>query len=126
MTKQLKTLTILDKDYISWIDKLSSRYRKSQIKASIKVNTEMLRFYYDLGKDIVTLKAESKWGSGFMKNLSHNLKLKNADATCFSPTSLPYMKNLYLLYHSSIKFAPQFGEQIDNQTITQQAVEQLD
>ena len=60
MTKQLKSLTILDKDYISWIDKLSSRYRKSQIKASIKVNTEMLRFYYDLGKDIVTLKAESK------------------------------------------------------------------
>ena len=105
MTKQLKSLTILDKDYISWIDELSSRYRQSQVKAAVKVNTEMLRFYYDLGKDIVTLKAESKWGSGFMKNLSHDLKLKNPSAACFSLVNLHYMKNFYLLYHSLIDFS---------------------
>ena len=125
MTKQLKSLTILDKDYISWIDKLSSRYRQSQIKASIKVNTEMLRFYYDLGKDIVTLKAESKWGSGFMKNLSHDLKLKNSNATCFSPTNLLYMKNFYLLYYPLIEITSQPGEQITNSLIVPKVEEQI-
>ena len=33
-----KSINILDKDYIQWIKDLSSRYRRSQIKASVKVN----------------------------------------------------------------------------------------
>ena len=48
-----KSINILDKDYIQWIKDLSSRYRRSQIKASVKVNQEMLQFYWELGKDIV-------------------------------------------------------------------------
>jgi len=120
-----KTITILDKEYKNWIKELSSRYRKSQIKAALKVNDEMLRFYYSLGKDIVTKKAESKWGSGFMKNLSMDLKSQNPDATCFSQTNLLYMKNFYLLYQSYLEITPQVEEQSDK-TITPQVVEQLD
>lgn len=41
-----KSINILDKDYIQWIKELSSRYRRSQIKAAVKVNEEMLRFYW--------------------------------------------------------------------------------
>lgn len=40
-----KSINILDKDYFQWIKTLSSRYRSSQIKAAVKVNEEMLRFY---------------------------------------------------------------------------------
>ena len=46
-----------------------------------------------LDKDYVEKKAESRWGSGFMKNLSRDLKEINPDATCFSETNLLYMKN---------------------------------
>lgn len=108
-------MEILDKEYSSWVKKLSSRFRKSQIKAAIKVNSEMLRFYYDLGKDIMNLKAESKWGHGFMKNLSRDLKAQNPSATCFSPTNLLYMKNFYLLYQPYLE-----------KQITQQLVEQIE
>ena len=69
-----KAITILDQDYIRWIKELSLRYRRSQIKAAVKVNDVMLRFYWELGHDIVAKKAESRWGSGFMKNLSKDLK----------------------------------------------------
>lgn len=109
-----KTITILDTEYKAWISELSSRYRKSQIKAALKVNGEMLRFYYSLGRDIVSMKAESKWGSGFMKNLSRDLKSQNPEATCFSPTNLLYMKNFYLLYQPYLEdssIAPQLVEQ---------------
>ncbi|MBR5966359.1 MAG: DUF1016 family protein [Treponema sp.] len=119
------SITILDKDYKNWIKALSSRYRKSQIKAALKVNDEMLRFYYDLGKDIVNMKAESKWGSGFMKNLSSDLKEQNPDATCFSPTNLLYMKNFYLLYQSYLENTPQVEEQLQNKQFTPQLVEQI-
>ena len=127
-----KSINILDKDYIQWIKDLSSRYRRSQIKASVKVNQEMLQFYWELGKDIVEKKAESRWGSGFMKNLSRDLKEVNPDATCFSETNLLYMKNFYLLYQPCLEITPQLGEQITQQVveqkvnaITPQLVEQI-
>lgn len=120
-----KSINILDKDYIHWVKELSSRYRKSQIKAAVKVNSEMLRYYWELGRDIVTKQAESKWGSGFMKNLSRDLKEQIPGATCFSPTNILYMKNFYLLYQSYIEITPQVGEQMRNVSITQQVAEQI-
>jgi predicted nuclease of restriction endonuclease-like (RecB) superfamily len=125
-----KSITILDKDYKQWLKELSSRYRRSQIKAAVKVNEEMLRFYWELGRDIVEMKAESRWGSGFMKNLSRDLKADNPDSTCFSQTNLLYMKNFYLLYQPYTDTACKFVEQTSPQAvektekvITQQVVE---
>lgn len=127
--ERIKSLSILDKDYLQWIKELSTRFRRSQVKASVRVNQVMLQFYWELGKDIVEKKAESRWGSGFMKNLSRDLKEVNPDATCFSETNLLYMKNFYRLYQPYI--APQTVEQMENintpqpgEQITQQAVEQ--
>ena len=57
-----KTISILDKEYLQWVQNLCKRYRQSQIRAAVKVNTEQLKFYWALGRDIVTLKAESRWG----------------------------------------------------------------
>lgn len=112
-----KSVNILDKDYIQWIKDLSNRYHRSQIKAAVKVNREMLRFYWELGKDIVTLKAKSRWGSRFMKNLSRDLKNLNPKATCFSGINLLYIKNFYLLYQSFVGITPQIGEQITQQVV---------
>lgn len=117
--ERINSLSILDKDYLHWIKELSTRFRRSQVKASVRVNQVMLQFYWELGKDIVEKKAESRWGSGFMKNLSRDLKEENPDATCFSETNLLYMKNFYLLYQPYLTITPQLGEQI-----TQQSVEQ--
>ena len=52
MSKLIK----IDTEYQQWIKNLSERYRQSQLKAAVKVNTEMLRFYWSLGADIVNLK----------------------------------------------------------------------
>ncbi len=113
-----KPITILDQDYKQWIADLSSRYRKSQIKTAVKVNQEMLLFYWELGRDIVEKQGENKWGSGFMKNLSNDLKKLNPEATCFSRTNLVYMKYFYQLYNKylteiqNVTFYPQVGDKI--------------
>lgn len=90
----------------------------------MKVNQEMLQFYWELGQDIVIKKAESRWGSGFMKNLSRDLKAEYPDAKCFSQTNLLYMNNFYLLYKAYLQITPQVGEQMES-PITQQVVEQM-
>ena len=45
-----------DDNYKKWISEVSNRFKTSQIKASIKVNDEMLRFYWLLGRDIEMMK----------------------------------------------------------------------
>jgi len=108
----MANLIIQDKDYAAWITSLCSRYRQSQIKAAVKVNNEKLMFYWSLGKDIVELHAESKWGDGFYKNISRDLKEALPDANCFSETNIWYMKHFYLMYKRFYAISPQLGEKL--------------
>ena len=57
-----RNLTIIDKDYAQWVEDLSARYRQSQIRASVKVNRELLRYYWELGRDIEEMHVEERWG----------------------------------------------------------------
>ena len=68
-----KNLTIIDKDYTHWVENLSARYRQSQIRASVRVNQELLRFYWELGHDIEEMHVEKRWGEKVIKNLSVDL-----------------------------------------------------
>ena len=107
-----QSISILDKDYSRWISELSSRYRRSQIKAAVKVNEEMLRFYWELGRDIVEMHIEERWGDNVIKTLSVDLQREIPDAHCFSRTNLYYIRSFYLLYSQHITIIPQLGGQI--------------
>lgn len=120
-----KSLTIIDNDYIQWVASLSTRYRQSQIKAAVKVNREMLLFYWELGRDICKMKAESRWGSKFMATLSRDIKSAIPESSCFSPTNLLYIKNFYRLYSLYTENAQQPVEQSSKSKITQQVAEQI-
>lgn len=89
----------LEKNYIDWISELSKRYRVAQIKASVAVNTEMLKFYWELGKDIVNRQSENKYGSGFFERLSRDLKEAIPEAKGFSVRNLKYIRSFYLMYY---------------------------
>lgn len=93
-----KSISILDNDYISWIKELSSRYRRSQVKAATKVNAEMLRFYWELGQDITKRDAENKYGNNFYGMLSTDLKKALPGVDGLSPSNIRYSKRFYLLY----------------------------
>ena len=87
-----------DKDYYEWIAELSQRYRQNQIKAAVKVNSVMLKFYWSLGKDIVERQFENKYGSHFYETLSRDLTLALGNRKGLAPTSLWYAKSFYSLY----------------------------
>ena len=66
--------TFADSEYIEWVHEIKQRYRNSQIKAAVKVNSEQLLFNWQLGRDIVIRKAEEKWGTGIVEQLSLDLQ----------------------------------------------------
>lgn len=120
-----KAITIQDKDYLQWVRELGSRYHKSQIKAAVKVNEEMLRFYWELGKDIVEMHIEERWGESVIKSLSIDLQRENPELKGLSPRSINYCKQFYILYSQRIDILPQVVAKLSDgksETILPQAV----
>lgn len=73
-----------------------------------------------MGRDIVALKAEARWGSKFYKNLSRDLKEANPLATCFSPKNLLYMKNFYCMYLPYTEIGQQLADQLEKKDFSSQ------
>ena len=97
--------------YKQWLTDLKSRIRQSQIKAAVKVNTELLRLYWDMGRDIVTRRMETSWGNGFFKQLSQDLLLDFPDMKGFSTSNLYYIRQFYQFYtQGSSNFQQVVGE----------------
>ena len=106
-----KSVTV-DAEYKSWISDLKKRFKSGQIKAAIKVNSELIKFYWSLGKDIVLKQAESKWGSGFFESLSSDLRDALPDVKGFSVTNLKYMKYVYNLFRKEMEIRPQLVDEL--------------
>ncbi len=92
--------SVPSEEYKKWLADLKVRYRKSQIKASVKVNDEMLRFYWSIGRDIAIMKAESTWGTSVIKNLSLDLQHEFPHSKGLSYSNLKYARQWYAFYNS--------------------------
>ena len=102
-TRVVKTHDVkIDSNYIQWLNDIKSRYRSAQIKAAVKVNAEQLIFNWQLGRDLVTRKAEEQWGSGVVEQLSMDLQAAFPESKGFSTTNLWRMKQWYEFYSSEI------------------------
>ena len=108
----MSQLIKIDGEYAQWIQSIGKRFKNMQIKAATKVNQEMLKFYWSLGKDMVEMRAESRWGSKFYVNLSKDLAVAMPEQKSFSPTNLKYMTYFYQLYS---QISPQPVDEIVNE-----------
>lgn len=73
-----------NKEYVEWLSEIKTRFRQSQIKASIRVNTSMLELYWSIGRDLVALRAEERWGAGVVKQFALDMRQAFPDAKGFS------------------------------------------
>lgn len=104
MSKLMK----IDDNYRRWIQSISKEFRRGQLKAAIKVNEQMLQFYWSLGKDISAMSKDSKYGTSLYKNVSADLAVSLPDVKGFSVTNLHYMVWFYELYNENLNL-PQAG-----------------
>lgn len=108
---------IIDKEYKAWLSELTGKVRNAQIKAVLKVNTELLTLYWELGAAIVEKQANTKWGDGFLLQLSRDLKVEFPEMQGFSERNLKYIRQWYLFYVATSQ--TQMGESIRQQVIAQ-------
>ena len=113
-----KNITIIDKEYKEWIKDLSMRYRRSQIKAAVKVNTEKLLFNWQLGRDIVEMHVEDRWGEKVITQLSKDLQQALPGVEGLSRSNIYYCKSFYLLYNQDAEIVQQVVGQLEAKTNT--------
>ncbi len=107
---------ILDEEYKEWIGQLSIQYRNAQIKAAVAVNTEMLKFYWELGQGIESMQADNKYGSRFFDTLSRDLKAAIPEAKGFSSRNLQAIRKFYIMYS---KILPQVAAESQSSNMPQ-------
>lgn len=113
-----------DARYVEWLSDVKTRFRQSQIKASIRVNTSMLEFYWSIGRDLVALRAEERWGAGVVKQFALDMRQAFPGITGFSDTNIKYIKQWYSFYYERIIKSQQPVGQLDNEK-GQQVVGQM-
>lgn len=107
----------LDEDYSKWLIDLIGRYRNAQIKAAVKVNVEKLLWNWLMGRDLVLRKAESRWGTGIVEQLSFDLQAAFPEEKGFSTSNIWYMKKWYLFYSGKINQVLRESINIPNQIL---------
>ena len=117
---------LADMEYVEWLSNVKARFRQSQIKASIRVNTAMLEFYWSIGRDLVTLRAEKRWGAGVVKQFALDMRQAFPNETGFSFTNVKYMKQWYSFYSERVEKGQRLIGQIDEKEKSQRLVGQLE
>lgn len=118
----------MKQEFVEWVASLSKKYKQSQIKASIRVNLELLKFYFELGKEINESNFKKEYGNRFFIKLSDQLKKTIPNSSCFSTRNLRYVESFYILYK---KILQQLVAKLDangssiEEKLSQQLVEKM-
>lgn len=117
-----------DHVYSDWLNDVKRRYSNSQINAAVQVNKEMLLFYWSMGRDIVALESEKKWGASFYSTLSNDLMNLLPGVKGLSIKNLYYIKRFFLLVEDVKKLPHPAGNTAENrgQSIFPQVVGKIE
>lgn len=99
-------------EFKSWVSQLKKDIRSAQVKAAIKVNTELLRLYWRMGSDICEKQKSATWGDGWLKELSRELMAEFPDMKGFSHRNLKYIRQWYEFYNQQLIIGQQPVAQI--------------
>ncbi len=103
---------IKDKEYLTFISNIKQQVQKAQIKAAVSVNKAMLQLYWSMGNKIFEKQKESKWGEGFLIQLSHDLNCEFPKMKGFSVRNLKYIRQWYTFWDKATPIGQQLVAQI--------------
>jgi predicted nuclease of restriction endonuclease-like (RecB) superfamily len=85
-------------NYKKFITSLKTKIRSAQIKGAIAVNRELIKLYWDMGKDVVEKQGQEGWGSKVLERVAKDLQNEFPGVEGFSRTNLFRMKAFYTAY----------------------------
>lgn len=92
MTENPVSLTPAPLGYADWLAELKGRIHSAQQRAAHAINRELVRLYWQIGRDILARQALQGWGAKVIDRLAHDLRTAFPNMKGFSPRNLKYMR----------------------------------
>lgn len=108
LAKQNNESLSLDNNYKDFLHDIKDRLKKAQIRAALAANTELVRFYWQLGSDLIEQQKKYEWGDNFLEQFSHDLRNSFPSMQGFSVTNLKRMR----LFAKAYPKSPQAVDQL--------------
>ena len=120
--------------YRDWLRDLKQQIKSGQLKAALSVNSQLIMLYWDMGRQIVEKQETAQWGTGFIEQLSKDLREEFPEMAGFSAYNLRFTRIFYKFYSSiseqpvpklgngTSEFVAQTARQIVQQAVGQNQV----
>lgn len=107
LEKTEESLT-LDSNYREFLTNIKARLKTAQIRAALAANVELVRFYWQLGSDLIKQQKKFEWGENFLEQFSSDLRKTFPTMQGFSVTNLKRMR----LFAKAYPKSPQLVDQL--------------
>jgi len=120
--------------YRDWLRDLKQQIKSGQLKAALSVNSQLIMLYWDMGRQIVEKQETAQWGTGFIEQLSKDLREEFPEMAGLSAYNLRFTRIFYKFYSSiseqpvpklgngTSEFVAQTARQIVQQAVGQNQV----
>ena len=95
-------------EYLATIEQIKQEIRTAQYRAAMRVNTELIVLYYNIG---LVINRHKSWGNKFIENLARDIKVDFPDMKGYSVRNLKYMAKFAETYPDA-QFMQQVAAQI--------------
>lgn len=86
--------SIVPDGYQDFLEALKARISSARIQASLAVNAELVKLYFEIGREIITRQEREGWGAGVTDRLARDLRATFPDMKGFSPRNLRNMRRI--------------------------------
>lgn len=87
-----------NKDYVQCLSEILHRVKQTHLSTAIGINQQLVKLYWYIGKNIVRMQQNSKYGDALLYQLSEDLQRNLPDNKGFSYRNLHYMRKMYLTF----------------------------
>ena len=92
----------LPTDYAEFLELLKARVRQAQTQAMLSVNRELIRLYWEIGREIVQRQEQAGWGRSVVERLADDIQKSFPGMGGFSRTNVFRMRAFYLACRSEL------------------------
>lgn len=108
----ITTILSNNEEYKQLINSLLQRIKQTRMQTAIGVNSQLIKLYWSIGKDIVKMQENNAYGDALVYQLSEDLQRAFPDVKGFSYRNLHYMKNMYLTFNQLDTHLPQLWQNL--------------
>ncbi|MBA3661019.1 MAG: DUF1016 domain-containing protein [Gammaproteobacteria bacterium] len=101
----------LDQNYKHFLTNIKNRLKIAQTRAAIAANSELIKFYWELGCELIDKQKAHNWGDRFLAQFSHDIRQTFPEMRGFSKRNLEHIRRFATLY-PKIEFAKQAVSQL--------------